>query len=129
MCRILVGILRGNVFGPVLYTLFTHDLPIRDDVTFATYADDTALFSSSESPSEASGCIQQLDCFHHRLNKWNIKVKTQKSSHLTFTTRGGNCPSVFLNGIAISNDNIVKFLGLHPDRGLKWKAHISARRK
>ena len=130
ICTIQAGIPQGSVLGPVLYTLFTHDLPTRDDVTIATYADDTAFLSSSETPSEASGSIQQqLDCFHHWLTKWNIKVNTQKSSHVTFTTRRGNCPSLFLNGIAIPNDNIVKYLGLHLDRRLTWKAHITAKRK
>jgi len=36
------GISQGNMLGPVLYLLYTADLPIALDIT-ATYADDTAI--------------------------------------------------------------------------------------
>lgn len=40
-----------------------------------------------------------------------------------------NCQSVFVNGIAIPNDNIVKYSWLHLDTRLTWKAHIRPKRK
>ena len=128
--QIEAGIPQGSVLGPVLYTLFTYDMPTRDDITVATYADDTAFISSQQSPTEASYILQlQLDNLQHWLTKWNIVVNTQKSNHITFTLCRANCPPVFLNGTAIPSKEEVKYLGLHLDRRLTWKRHINAKRK
>ncbi|CAF4894521.1 unnamed protein product [Pieris macdunnoughi] len=40
---ILAGVPQGSVLGPVLYTIFTSDLPRTSEVNIATYADDTAI--------------------------------------------------------------------------------------
>lgn len=128
--QIKAGIPQGSVLGPVLYTIFTSDMPTVGDITVATYADDTAFLYSNESPTEASRIIQiQLNSVQHWLTKWNIKVNTQKSKHVTFTLRRDNCPSVFLNGTELPSATEVNYLGLHLDRRLTWKEHIKAKRK
>ena len=43
ICDIKAGIPQGSLLGPVLYTIFTSDMPISDHITTATYADDIAL--------------------------------------------------------------------------------------
>ncbi|KAH8350809.1 hypothetical protein KR084_009856, partial [Drosophila pseudotakahashii] len=46
---ILAGVPKGSVLGPVLYTIFTSDLPSPRgrNVLTATYADDTAILVTS----------------------------------------------------------------------------------
>lgn len=128
--RINAGIPQGSVLGPVLYTIFTSDMPISDNVTIATYADDTAILASSNCPNDASNIIQkQLDETGKWLDKWNIKVNTEKSTHVTFTLRKEDCPSPKLNGVTIPSSNNVKYLGLHIDRRLNWKKHIQSKRQ
>ena len=46
------------VSGPVLYTLFTADIPVCENVQMGTYADDTAIIATSEKPVNASSYIQ-----------------------------------------------------------------------
>lgn len=126
---IQAGVPQGSALGPTLYSIFTSDMPTTDNVTIATYADDTALISSSHLNTEASNFIQiQLDRIEKWLTKWRIHINTDKSVHVTFTKRRGDCPSVFLNGLEIPKNNNVKYLGLHLDRGLTWKTHIKAKR-
>lgn len=124
------GVPQGSVLGPVLYTMYTSDFPISNEVTVATYADDTALLATSQSHEDASKIIQkQLDLTQSWLKKWNIKVNAEKSSHVTFTLRKENCPPVVLNGVTIPSSNSVKYLGLTIDRRLTWKQHITLKRK
>lgn len=119
------GIPQGSVLGPVLYTIFTADMPTIEKLTTATYADDTAILATNESPVIASNLLQnQLNLLQDWLQKWNIKVNNSKSVHVTFTLRKNDCSPVYLNGTIIPSCNTVKYLGLHLDRRLTWKEHV-----
>jgi hypothetical protein len=63
------------------------------------------------------------------LQKWKIKLNETKSSHITFTLRKDNCPVIRINQTVLPQLESVKNLGLHFDRRLNWKAHISKKRK
>jgi len=48
---------------------------------------------------------------------------------VTFTTRRKTCPLVILNGVSIPQAENARYLGLHLDRRLNWRRHISTKRK
>ena len=124
------GVPQGSVLGPVLYTVFTSDMPTINGLTIATYADDTAIMASEESHIKASDLLQNgPNHIQEWLNKWNIKVNTEKSVHITFTLRKNDCPSVSLNGSSLPQSKHVKYLGLYIDRRLTWGEHIKIKRK
>jgi hypothetical protein len=49
-----------------------------------------------------------------------IKANETRSVHVTFTTRRDTCPPVHINDVQISQENHVKYLGLHLDCRLTW---------
>jgi len=52
--------------GPVLYSIFTADLPVSDQTLTATYADDTAILASRTDPLIAGRHLQQhMDKLEH----------------------------------------------------------------
>ena len=53
----------------------------------------------------------------------------EKSKHLAFSLRRGNCPHLTFNQTNIPQADAVKYLGLHLDRRLTWNCHISTLRK
>ena len=124
------GVPQGSILGPVLYSIFTADLPVSDLTLTATYADDTAIMASHTDPIIAACHLQQhLDKLDLWLKRWRIRANESKSTHITFTLWSGECPAVHLNGAIIPKGTTVKYLGIHLDRRLTWKPHIQRKRK
>lgn len=119
-----------SVLGPVLYVLFTTDLPQAPHVTIATFADDTAAMATDDVPETASQYLQVfMDLLEGWLNTWRIRVNENKSSHVTFTLRRKTCPGITLCSKIIPQSEDIKYLGLRLDRRLTWRKHILAKRK
>ena len=73
---------QGSILGPLLYTLYTSDLPISRKTTLSTFADDTAIFASHSDPRIASLNLQDhLYSIEKWLQKWKMKV-TKLSQHI-----------------------------------------------
>lgn len=123
------GVPQGSVLGPLLYLLYTTDLPTNSRTETATYADDTAIMASHQDPNIASKYLQEhLVEVEKWMKKWRIKPNGTKSIHITFTLRRDTCPPVSLNSIVIPQSEEVKYLGLHLDRRLTWAKHIWKKR-
>jgi len=94
------GVPQGSVLGPLLYILFTSDLPQAPNVTIGTLADDTAILISHTNVVRASTTLQEyLHIFNRWLQKSKIKVNETKSSYLTFTLRNDPSPPIYLNEV------------------------------
>lgn len=128
--EIKAGVPQGSVLGPILYVLFTNDIPETKEVTVATFADDTALLAV-ENDQEAS--IRKLQTASNKIvdwtKQWKIQLNEQKSIPVNFTNkRIIEPPLLAINGTRVPYQNEAKYLGMTLDTKLRWKEHVKKKR-
>ena len=88
---ILAGVPKGSVLGPLIYILFTADIPTTDKTELATYADDTAILASHPQYEKAIANLQDaVTEITKWTRRWKIEVNTNKTVYVMYTLQ--NCP-------------------------------------
>lgn len=126
--QIRAGVPQGSVLGPVLYILYTADLPRSPRVELALYADDTALYTKSRSLPLVWRRLQSaVDDIAGWALKWRLSFNAIKSQALIITRRPvpAVLPPVVLRGSPVPWSNTVRYLGVTIDTRLTWRQHIS----
>jgi hypothetical protein len=79
--------------------------------------------------SASRNLLDHLNKIQQWLKKWRMKANENKSINVTFTMKRNNCPHVTLNQSQIPQAEDAKYLGIHIDKRLTWRKHISTKRK
>lgn len=128
--QICAGVPQGSVLGPVLYLLFTNDIPQSNGVVTATFADDTALLATGPDIQSATNKLQTaVNNVTNWANKWRIKLNEVKSTHVNFTNKKYDYIPVIVSQQTIPHANVAKYLGMTLDAKLRWKTHVRKKRE
>lgn len=127
------GVPQGSILGPILYNIFTSDLPdLPDGCQKSLFADDTGISARGRSLRVICSRLQKsLDIFSDYLQKWKISPNASKTQLIIFPHKPRALylkPSsrhvVTMRGIPINWSNEVKYLGLLLDDKLTFRNHI-----
>ncbi|VVC35240.1 Reverse transcriptase domain [Cinara cedri] len=126
--NISAGVPQGSVLGPILYLLYTADIPNNDNndtITTAMFADDTAILSTSKNQLTATDNLQaSINNIFAWTRRWKIKINGDKSVHVNYTLRKTENIPILLNQTLIPQKDSAKYLGMHLDSRLNWKHHV-----
>lgn len=123
--KIDAGVPQGSVLGPVLYILFTRDLPTPPETKIATFADDTAILVTDSNIVDATRKLQTAtDVILKWTKKWRIKLNESKSIHINFTNKNIQALPIYMNNNTVPHANTAKYLGFTLDAKLRWKDHV-----
>jgi hypothetical protein len=127
--KISAGVPQGSVLGPILYLLYTRDLPCMNGATIATFADDTAILAVGVNIDESTAKLQRAcDKISTWTKMWRIGLNETKSTHVIFTNLKICSKPVAINGKQIPFANTAKYLGMTLDARLRWKEHIKKKK-
>ena len=129
------GVPQGTKLGPILYNIYTADIPTGTDSTsLIQYADDTAVFSQHVCPRLAVRAIKvyMTDILTY-FNKWDISINESKTELITFRPKAEHCwkntrkkaknISLKIGDNTIRPSGVVKYLGVHFDEELQFTEH------
>jgi hypothetical protein len=121
------GVPQGAVLSPTIYNFFTHDFPTLQDAKIALFADDTAIYCTSDDPDIIMRDLQAaLNKTAEYFSKWKIKINATKTQSVFFTrrrTRGLPTSNLTLDGESIEWSDEAKYLGVTLDKKLTFKSH------
>ena len=130
--RLKNGVPQGSVLAPLLFNIYTYDLPFMISRKFS-YADDLALLHSSGNWKDLEGTLSQnMSTLSAYLRTWRLKLSHTKTVTAAFHLNNREAKrklKVYNNGRLLPFCPTPTYLGLKLDRLLRFRHHLVALRK
>ena len=128
------GVPQGSLLGPVLFSLYTNDLPNKvNNCQMSLYADDTCLFCSGSDPKQI---IDTLNDDLKEISVWlkenKLVVNAKKCETMIIGTKPKlkkcnnhfNEYPVYIDSTVVKRVSTCKYLGIYIDENLLWNKQI-----
>lgn len=128
--NIEAGVPQGSPLSPILYNIYTSDIPLNEKTLLSVYADDTAIATQSKSIQYTKNILQRhYQDIANWFLLWKIKVNIDKTQLICITRKRTKPRApMTLNNTRIRWQRNIKYLGLHLDSGFTWQYHINTQR-
>ena len=130
--RLKNGVPQGSVLAPLLFNIYTYDLPSMISSKFA-YADDLALLHSSGNWKDLEGTLSQdMSTLSAYLQTWRLKLSHTKTVTTAFHLNNREAKrelKVYNNSRLLPFCPTPTYLGVKLDRSLTFRHHLVALRK
>jgi len=128
--HITSGVPQGSSLSPLLFNIIMRDIPKEDNVTYSEYADDVAIYATSNNVDDLVKTMQRaINKFYAWTVDWGLKINLQKTKGQIFTNKKYFIPNLKICNIPIQFESTQKFLGVTMDAPkLNWTGHIESLR-
>jgi hypothetical protein len=123
-CHIQSGVPQGSILGPVLFNLAINDLLSTNPTSFA-YADDTVIYTKSESPEKSVQLCQTLLANVHEWYRDNcLQLNLSKTQFCMFSNRKlKGVYTINIDDLTIHSNDSLSLLGIKLDPKLDLISH------
>ena len=123
--QVTSGVLQGSVFCPILFLIYSNDLPDTTKSKVRLFADDTAIYLAVSSLEDAHILQQDLDRLHQWELQWDMELNPSKCVVIHVTrSRTPVLSQYLLHGQASGSVAISKYLGVEISNNLSFNNHI-----
>lgn len=128
---IKAGVPQGSVLSPLLYSLYTSNIPRpRKGCKLGVFADDTVYVATAPKYEQTVDLLQaSLGDMQEWTSSDRTKLNASKSENVVFTNKQYVHSPLTLNGTPVPHVMRAKYLGLIMDSKLKWREHILKKRE
>ena len=128
--KILAGVPKGSVLGPLLFLIYINDLPHDISSVCKIFADDTSLFSKVK---DSSLSLSDLSYNLEKINKWADQWKmtfnpdpNKQATEVLFSHKvnSDDHPKLAFNSNQFQRSSSQKHLGLILDNKLDFNKHL-----
>ena len=130
--RLKNGVPQGSVLAPLLYNIYTYDLPSFASRKYA-HADDLALLHTSSDWKNLEVTLSQdMTAITEYLQTWRLKLSHSKTVTAAFDLSNREAKrelKVYNNGHLLPFFPFPAYLGVKPDRSLTFRHHLETLRK
>ncbi|KXJ82729.1 hypothetical protein RP20_CCG011428 [Aedes albopictus] len=130
---VCAGVPQGSILGPLLYNLYTSDIPpLPNGGTLSLFADDSAISYVGRVMRTLVANLQRgLDTYTRYLTDWKIRVNGTKTQTIVFPHRNTDrlkpTTKIRMEDVEVEWANEVRYIGLMLDSKLLFRSHIDDR--
>ena len=130
------GVPQGSILGPILFLIYINDIKSATSLPLRCFADDTTVcYSAHDTYDLYSTRNNELEAMNQWFRANKLCLNVNKTKYIVFRPTASHIPtenaSIQINNQPVErigntiNNKSFKFLGIHMDENINWKAHIN----